>query len=129
MWLYQKKLTELESDFKDAKDAIRKIQKALENPEGASEGADKETDRATIKLRLDVALALVRLIKEQTAFYAKLGKKFDAFKLAEGIIYRLLSEDPGLAKRIVEDLNREWGFDIPYPGEVQEEDQEQDDPS
>jgi len=114
MWLYEKKITELEEEFEHARATIREVQKDLANPEGDGEGVPETPDRATRKLRIDAAVGLARLIKEQTAFYMKLGDLYDASKLLKDLICEFRSEDEELTDRVLDRIEESWDCGISY---------------
>ena len=114
MWLYEKKITELEEEFENARSIIREVQEILENSKGAGEGIPETPDRAKLKLKLDTAFALARLIKEQAAFYMKIGDLYDAFKLLKDLIDEFRKEDDELTDRVLDKIDNEWDCGISY---------------
>ncbi len=122
MWLYERRLIELEGEFENAGNAIREIQENLADTEEAGQGAYQEVDRARVKLQLDAALGLVRLIKEQMAFYIRLGERYDCIRAVEAIVDELTKEDAALIERVLRKLDAEWASELAPSAEgVQQE--------
>jgi hemerythrin-like domain-containing protein len=114
MWLYEKKITELEEEFENARAIIREVQEILENTERTDQKISETPDRAKLKLKLDTAFALARLIKEQAAFYMKIGDLYDAFKLLKDLIDEFRKEDDELTDRVLDKIDNEWDCGISY---------------
>jgi len=101
MWLYRARLLKLEKEFENARRIIKELEKFLAEASTENLGDPKGSGRAEVKLRLDVAIGLVRLVKEQVAFYLKLGEKYDAIQLAEMLVEELKRRDEPLCREIL----------------------------
>jgi hypothetical protein len=109
MWLYQLKLCALDSEFVEATEKLKKLHEDL--PEGPT--CNKDFDKSLAKLRLDVAIGLVRIIKEHAAFYLKLRESYDWMRLAEEIMREVMKADPDLGSRILKTIKNRWKLSIP----------------
>ena len=113
MWLYQARLLKLEKELEHARKAVRTLQEDLENASQTDMGSAKASGGTQAKLRLDTVVVLLRLIKEQMAFYLKLGEKYDVLQLAEGIIDELSRRDGELCREILAVIDSKWEWDFP----------------
>lgn len=114
MWLYEKKITELEEEFENARAIIREVQEILAKASEDNKKSSETPDRTTLKLKIDTAVGHARLIKEQTAFYMKIGDLYDAFKLLNDLIDEFRSEDDGLTDRVLDRIDKKWDCGISY---------------
>lgn len=114
MWLYEKKITELEEEFEHARATIRKVQEDLANATGDGEGVPETPDRTTLKLKIDAAVGLARLIKEQTAFYMKVGDLYDAYRLLDDLLTEYRRFDERLTNNILKIIDEKWDCGISF---------------
>jgi len=103
MYLYQKKLLLLDKEFNDVRKQIKKLSGLFDNGDGSP-----DLDPKIIKIQLELAIGLVRLIKEHASYYIKLGKTFDALELAKKLLTHIERTDPGNAIKLLEEIDREW---------------------
>jgi hypothetical protein len=114
MYLYQKRLLSLESEFEE-------IRKKIQALPGVLSGND-------IKNQLAVCTESIRLIKEQTAFYIKLGRNYDLLRLVEDILDAVRAEDPEMEDRIFDKVDLIWNEVQDGDGIGEEEDVQGDKP-
>ncbi len=104
MWLYQKRLISLEKEFEKVRETLIELNKILSDCKNNGEDFDK----TKIKLKLDLAIGRVRLIKEQASFYLKMGRSFDLISFLDEVIVEVEKFDVGLKDRIVKIIDDRW---------------------
>ncbi len=104
MWLYQKRLISLEEDFEKVRETIIELNKIL----GKCNNNGEYFDKTKIKLKLDLAIGRVRLIKEQASFYLKMGRSFDLISFLDEVIGEVEKFDIDLKDRIVKIIDDRW---------------------
>ncbi len=114
MWLYQHKLIKLEEGFENARAIIGKLQEDLENGSEGDMESDRAFDKAKVKFKLDMAVALIRLLKEQMNFYLKLCEDYDAVRLIEDLIDELGERNASLCEEILLAIDSRWGTDFQH---------------
>jgi len=127
MWLYQTKLVQLEKEFQNAGNTIKTLQKNLAQNQGIflapgsrdnekkdeDKGPDKEPvdpkiTMAGIKLQLDLAVGMIRLLKEQAGFYLKLNENFDLITLVNDLIDEFTIRDREMTLEILLLIDNRW---------------------
>ena len=128
MYLYQTRLIKLEKEYENAKQSIRNLQKNLEDseavPEETSETLDNKKaggsvadavpqplDIPRIKIKVDLVISSIKIVKEQTAFYLKLCEDYDVVKLLEELVDELSDCDCGTCRKTLVKICRSWGFE------------------
>jgi predicted ATPase len=104
MWLYQKRLISLEEDFEKVRETIIELIAIL----GDCKNNGENFDKSKIKLKLDLAIGHVRLIKEQASFYLKMGRSFDLISFLDEVIGEVEKFDVDLKNRIVKTIDDRW---------------------
>lgn len=104
MWLYQKRLISLEEDFEKVRKTLIELNEIL----GKCKNNGEDFDKTKIKLKLDLAIGRVRLIKEQASFYLKMGRSFDLISFLDEVIVEVEKFDEGLKDRIVKIIDDRW---------------------
>jgi hypothetical protein len=97
MWLYQKRILGLEEAFDRLRERMRKLS---DEPE--------ELNNTEQKVQLDLVLVDLRVLKEQTAYYAKLGESYDLARFHIDLLDELRDRDPILALEIVHAIEARW---------------------
>lgn len=101
MYLYEKRLLALENEFEE-------IRLEIIGLSVKAEGSDESTDLKDLKTKLAFCTERIRLIKEQTAFYVKLGEKYDILRLLEDFTDAVRNEDAELEARIFNLVCDKW---------------------
>ena len=97
MWLYQMRILALEEAFDRLRKRVRKL----------SEGPE-ELDNTERRVQLDLLLVDLRVLKEQTAYYVKLGESYDLARFHTDLLNELRDRDPILALEIVHAIETRW---------------------
>ena len=101
MHLYQRRILALEKRFlKAERNLDRLLRQATCNP--------ASLDRSVVKTQLDLINALIRLIKEETAFFVKLGQLYDFSRFCEDVTDFIARRDPDYAAEILIEMDRLW---------------------
>ncbi len=111
MYLYELSLINLEKEYEDARQTIRNLQASLEKPETVPEEPSEKVDIPRIKLKVDLAISHLKVVKEQTAFYLKLCEKYDVVKLLEELVDEMSNCECGNCRRALVKICTSWGFD------------------
>ena len=101
MFEYQKRILELECEFRST---MRDL-KALLRKHRYKPGSIRPGE---IKAHLGLVNAMTRLIKEETAFYAKVGQLYDVALLVSDIYKLLQHQDPEKADAFMDEINEMW---------------------
>jgi len=64
--------------------------------------------RDVVKSRLELINALIRLTKEESAFFLKLGQLYDFMSFITDFIELLKRHDPKLAREIIREMDVMW---------------------
>ena len=104
MLLYKKKLIALEEEYAEVSRFINELGRAISD----LPAEDGENEKTKIKFQLSLAAERIRLIKEQTAFYMKMGENYDLTRLLEDIQDAILNHDAELEKRILICICEKW---------------------
>jgi len=70
------------------------------------------------KLQLDLAVGMIRLLKEQAGFYLKLGEKFDLTRLVEDMVREFSIRDKDMAIDVLVTIDSRWKTDFVASMEV-----------
>lgn len=101
MYLYQRRILALEKEFKKARRDLRRLlQQARFRPDTVKGSA--------VKTQLDLVNALIRLTKEETAFFAKLGQLYDFSRLCDDFLEMLKRQDRELVRSIIVEIDKMW---------------------
>ncbi len=101
MYQYQQRVLALEKQFHNARRNIKRLLKqARFKPDSVAQAA--------VKTQLDLINALIRLIKEETAFFVKLGQLYDFSLLCDEFVELIHRRDPELAIELLNDINELW---------------------
>ena len=136
MWLYQTKLVQLEKEFQNAGNTIKTLQKDLAQNQGIflapgtrdnekkdeDEGPDKEPvdpkiTMAGIKLQLDLAVGMIRLLKEQAGFYLKLNENFDLIILVNDLVDEFSIRDREMTSEVLHSIDSRWKLGLAETGD------------
>jgi hypothetical protein len=98
IWLYIHQITVLEHDFRSLRNSIAALRRKL------AEGATDE-NRVAIKLELDLIIGHVRILKEQTVCFNKIGEQFDLAALLKETLLFLHALDPAICMNAINQLN------------------------
>lgn len=104
MWLYQKRMISLEKDFEKVRETFIELNEIL----GKCINNDEDFDKTKIKLKFDLAVGRVRLIKEQASFYLKMGRSFDLITFLDEVLVEVEKFDEGLKDRLVKIIDDRW---------------------
>jgi hypothetical protein len=107
VWLYERRLLDLESGFRTALEACRALRKRLSDATG-----DGAPDIGPVKLELDILGVEIRLLKDNVAYYFKLGRIYDIVRFHEDFKEELRKVDPKLAVEIIRSLDSKWDKEI-----------------
>jgi hypothetical protein len=111
MYLYEISLINLEKEYDDARQTIRNLQASLENSKTVPAKPSEEVDIPRIKLKVDLAISHLKVVKEQTAFYLKLCEKYDVVKLLEELVNEWSNCECGNCRNALVKICTSWGFD------------------
>jgi hypothetical protein len=100
--LYEKRLIDLETHFENTR---AKLQTLLEKLSSGPCGEDVKTDA---KLQLDMAVGIIRILKEEVAYCLKLGKLYDLARFHDEFVEALMHRNAALAMEITEELDKRW---------------------
>ena len=98
---YERRLMSLEWQFFKARRSIERLSSKISCNPG-------KVEKANVKMQLDLAVGLIRLLKEQAAFYVKLGDVYDIVRFHEEFVQELERRDRALAAEIVEEMASRW---------------------
>jgi hypothetical protein len=99
--LFQKRVLALENEYRRTRRAIKSLlHRVRHDPD--------TTNPAAIRSQLDLLDGLIRLNREQSAFYIKLGSFYDTLRTQEDFIAELSLLDPQAALAIVRKLDQKW---------------------
>ena len=87
MWLWQTRVLALEKSFQQANKRLNRLIRRVEYNPGS-------VDFKAVKTQLDLVKALTSLIREETAFYVKLGQLYDLTHLFDEICMIPDRQDP-----------------------------------
>ncbi len=94
---YQKRVLALECELNAVKRRYKRLYKRVQfNPDS--------TSIAAVKCKLDILDKQAKLIKDQCAFYVKLGELYDIAKITDGFFEELESQDPEMLQRILDGM-------------------------
>lgn len=101
MWLYNRRLVELAKSFDEVRERFSELHKKL---------SDKKStpDPKAIKLELDILTGQLRILKEETTYFLKLGAVYDMARFHEEFIAELQMLDPDAAIALLERLDERW---------------------
>jgi hypothetical protein len=106
MYLYQRRVLALEKEFRNARRELRRLlRQARFKPDSVKSSA--------VKTQLDLINALIRSIKEETAFFVKLGQLYDFSRLCDDFLEMLKRQDPDLADSIIIEIDKIWTREYP----------------
>ena len=98
---YERRILALEDQFHEAKRNIDRIlRQARFRP--------FSLNKIAVKSQLDLINALIRLTKEESAFYAKLGQLYDTMRFNQSILKLLVRRDPALVTEFFHELDDQW---------------------
>jgi len=130
MWLYQTRLVQLEKEFDNAGNIIKTLQKNLAQGQGIflatgtrdnekkdEEPVDPKITMAGIKLQLDLAVGMIRLLKEQAGFYLKLGENFDLITLVNDLVDEFTIRDREMTSEVLHSIDSRWKLGLAEPVE------------
>jgi len=101
MYLYQRRVLALEKEFNNARRDLRRLlRQARYKPASVNSSA--------LKTQLDLVNALIRLTKEETAFFVKLGQLYDFSQFCDDMIELLKRQDPELAGHMIKEIDDIW---------------------
>jgi len=100
MYLYEKKLLELESEFAEVRKKISDLEKELND--------STKTDKSPVKLKMDLITGEIRLLKERLSFYLKMKENYDLARFREEFLAELDKEDKKLCRKIIRRLDNRW---------------------
>jgi hypothetical protein len=98
---YQKRITALEGRFDEAERHTRRLLRFVRYC------PDKIRPEA-LRAQLDLVKALISLTKEESAFYAKLGRLYDFAKFCDDFMDILKRVDPDLTLDIIREIGERW---------------------
>jgi len=101
MYLYHARVLALEKEFSLARHKLRRLLQRVER-------SSKPVDKQAVKSQLDLVNALIRLAREETAFFVKLGRDYDYMLFVEEIADILIVRDSDLALEIFAELRERW---------------------
>ncbi|MFH1675877.1 MAG: hypothetical protein ABIC40_02545 [bacterium] len=104
MFLYEKKLLELESEF----DEVREKISVLEGQLYVTVEEAKKIDKVSVKLKMDLLTGEIRLLKERMSFYLKMKESYDLARFKEEFLAELDKEDKELCRKIIRRLKNRW---------------------
>ena len=97
---YNQRILALDKQFIDAQRHLYRLLRQLRYNFGS-------VKRSAIKSQLDMIKALIRLTKEETAFFVKLGRLYDVMKYHADFIDLLERRDPTLLKEILLEMQEQ----------------------
>jgi hypothetical protein len=101
LYLYQKRVLALEKRFDNARRQLDRLQEHIRyNPDAFS--------KESVKCQLDAFRLLVRTLKDETAFYIKLGQIYDYVDLARRFFDLLMRRDPQLLDEILLEIGEQY---------------------
>ena len=98
LYLFERRIAELEKEFTKTKKTVKKLRKKLENDPDS-------LDKIHLKSHADLLTLQIRLLKEQTTFYVKLGEAYDVGKVLLQLVDELQKESPLLCAKIIDRVN------------------------
>jgi len=101
MWEFQERILALEKEFADAR---RNLKRLLRQLRYAPDSVAPEAVRA----QLGLVNSLIRLIKEESAFYAKLGQLYDFSKLLAAFLNLFEYWDSDESEHYQEEMKKIW---------------------
>jgi hypothetical protein len=101
LFLYEKRLLDLESDFNRAYKQVVDLSEQLP-PQTPDSGKD------TLKMRLDTIKELIRLTCHKADLFMKLGPKYDVMKIHLEFMTILKERDPAMFREIVYEVDRRF---------------------
>jgi len=97
--MYKKRILALERKLADSR-------RHLDRPPWRIRYKPESFNREAVKAQLDLVNALIRLTREETAFFVKLGRHYDNSKVLDGLVDLLSARDPQLALDLLHELDR-----------------------
>ena len=85
-------------------DEFRKSRRTLDRLERQVRFKPASVRKNAFNAQLGLARLRTRLVKEESAFYARLGQQYDAVRLLDGIVELLDRRDPDMTLEILEEL-------------------------
>ncbi len=105
IYLYERRVLALERHFKEARRHLDRIDRQVRyNP--------KSVKRSVVKSQLDLINASIRITKEETAFFVRLGQLYDVMQLHVDFFEILSSRDPELMREILTQLAPKYGHTV-----------------
>jgi len=124
MWLYQKKLMQIDKEFENARQTIKSLQEILalrqgiplatdtrdrgKKSGGESEKIDPKISLRGIKLQLELAIGMIRLLKEQASYYIKVGENFDLAKFVDDLVNEFTIRDADTTIEVCNVIRKRW---------------------
>ena len=108
MWLYKKRMVGLEKEFQYISGIIRRLQADIANIPADNPELFESTFRAKVKMELDLAIGMIRLLQEQGSFYLKMGEKFDYIKLVFDIADEFYRREPEMTLEVLVNIDTRW---------------------
>ena len=91
----------LEKQYRDTRRELRRLlRQSRYKPDSVKPSA--------VKTQLDLVKALIRLTKEETAFFVKLGQLYDISRFTDDLVELLKRHDTDLLARLIEQVDRNY---------------------
>lgn len=101
IFLYEKRILALDSMF-------HKVRRQLERLTKRAWHSRDSVDWKAAKYQLDMIKTLIRITKEEAAFFLRLGQLYDVMKFHNDLFGYLERRDPDLLHQILTDLNNQY---------------------
>jgi len=101
MWLWQTRVLALEKSFQQAHKRLNRLIRRVEYSPGS-------VDLKAVKTQLDLVKTLISLIREETAFYVKLGQLYDLTHLFDEIFKIFDRQDPAVVLEMYKEVDTLW---------------------
>ena len=98
-FLYQSRILALDKELYEARRHIKRLMRQTRYKPGSVKST-------AVKTQLDLVNSLIRLLKEETAFYVKLGQQFDSMKIMQIVTGILARRDPDMAVEIMVEADK-----------------------
>ncbi|MCX6647468.1 MAG: hypothetical protein NTY09_14075 [bacterium] len=99
--LYQKRVLALEKEFTKVRRQLGRLRNHVRyHPD--------EFSKEAVKCQLDSLRLLIRAIKDETAFYLKLGQNYDILNIVYCICDSISRRDPQLFEEIINEVNEKF---------------------
>jgi hypothetical protein len=99
--LYQKRVLALEKEFTKVRRQLDRIREHVRYNQD-------EFSNEAVKCQLESLRLLVRAIKDETAFYLKLGQNYDNMLIVISICDSISRRDPKLLEEILNEINEKF---------------------